>query len=202
MGEILKPAGQWIANNVPLSILIALLIFSFFFKIPKKEIHLFSWLLQKLGNALLGGLRQDVKDLKDDNTRQFNEMKADYIEKITNLKTDLDNFEERTKNSMDGIVTGNNENCKKMQSRLNDIEKKQNLQTASRIRAHVLNFSEDLRRGNARTLEDFNNLLEENKEYKNIVEKYKLENDVYVHALKFINKKYDEFMETDGFAKY
>jgi hypothetical protein len=89
-----------------------------------------------------------------------------------------------------------------MQGRLDEIEKKQDMQTADRIRTHVLNFAEDLRRGNTRTVEDFNLLLGEDKTYEEIMEKYDESNNVYCHAIKFINKKYDEFMESDGFAKY
>ena len=76
------------------------------------------------------------------------------------------------------------------------------MQTADRIRTHVLNFAEDLRRGNSRTEEDFNSLLQEDILYENIIEKYNEKNNVYAHAIKFINKKYDEFNETNGFAKY
>lgn len=195
MSEFFKPAGQWIAQNVPLTVIIILLLLSIFFKIPKKEINILGWILSKLGNCIFGGIRKDIKDLKDDNAEKFEQLKTDTDNRIQTL-------EDQTKASFDEIVLTNNHNCKTMQDRLNEIEKKQDMQTASRIRAHVLNFSEDLRRGNTRTLEDFNNVLDEDKEYEEIVEKYALENNVYVHALKFINKKYDEFMETDGFARY
>ena len=43
--------------------LIVLFLFSLFFKIPKKEVHLLTWLLSKLGDALLGGVKKDIKDL-------------------------------------------------------------------------------------------------------------------------------------------
>jgi len=195
MGEILKPAGQWIASNVPLFILIILLIFSIFFKIPKKEVHLLTWLLSKLGDALLGGVKKDIQDLKDDNSKQFNQLKTDTDSRISQL-------EESTTARFDEIVLTNNHNCQSMQVRLNEIEKKQDLQTTDRIRTHVLNFAEDLRRGNLRTKEDFDLLLDEDKTYNEIVEKHQVSNNVYAHAIKFINKKYDEFMDTDGFARY
>ena len=66
MGEILKPAGQWIAQNIPLTVLIGLLILSIFFKIPRKEINVLGWLIKKLGNLFLGGVRDDIKDLKEE----------------------------------------------------------------------------------------------------------------------------------------
>lgn len=195
MGEILKPAGQWIAANIPLTILIALLIFSIFFKIPKKEVHLLTWLLSKLGDALLGGVKKDIKDLRQENAEKFDQLKDDTDTRITRL-------EDGTTARFDEIVLTNNHNCQTMQTRLNEIEKKQDMQTSDRIRTHILNFAEDLRRGNTRTKEDFDTVMKEDEIYESIVEAYDLKNNVYAHAIKFINKKYDEFTENDGFAKY
>ena len=195
MGEILKPAGQWIAQNIPLTILIALLLFSIFFKIPKKEVHLLTWLLSKLGDALLGGVKKDIKDLRQENSEKFDQLKNDTDTRIARL-------EESTTVRFDEIVLTNNHNCQTMQTRLNEIEKKQDMQTADRIRTHVLNFAEDLRRGNSRTKEDFDLLLKEDEIYEALMEKYDIKNHVYSHAIKFVNKKYDEFTENDGFAKY
>lgn len=195
MGEILKPAGQWIAANIPLTILIALLIFSIFFKIPKKEVHLLTWLLSKLGDALLGGVKKDIKDLRDENSEKFDQLKVDTDTRIARL-------EDSTTARFDEIVLTNNHNCQTMQVRLNEIEKKQDMQTADRIRTHVLNFAEDLRRGNSRTKEDFDLLLKSDEQYEQIMEKYEIKNNVYAHAIRFINKKYDEFTDNDGFAKY
>ena len=195
MGEILKPAGQWIAANIPLTILIALLIFSIFFKIPKKEVHLLSWLLSKLGDALLGGVKKDIKDLRQENSEKFDQLKDDTDTRIARL-------EDSTTARFDEIVLTNNHNCQTMQTRLNEIEKKQDMQTSDRIRTHILNFAEDLRRGNTRTKEDFDTVMKEDEIYESIVEAYDLKNNVYAHAIKFINKKYDEFTENDGFAKY
>ena len=195
MGEILKPAGQWIAQNIPLTILIALLIFSIFFKIPKKEVHLLTWLLSKLGDALLGSVKKDIKDLRQENSEKFDQLKDDTDTRITQL-------EDSTTARFDEIVLTNNHNCQTMQNRLNEIEKKQDMQTADRIRTHILNFAEDLRRGNTRTKEDFDTVMKEDEIYESIVEAYDLKNNVYAHAIKFVNKKYDEFTENDGFAKY
>lgn len=195
MSEVLKPAGQWIAQNVPLFILIVLFVLSLFFKIPKKEVHLWTWLLSKLGNALLGGVREDIKDLRQENSDKFDQLKTDTDERMTQL-------EDSTKAKFDEIVLTNNHNCKTMQTRLSEIEKKQDMQTADRIRTHVLNFAEDLRRGNSRTKEDFDLLLKSDEQYEQIMEKYEIKNNVYAHAIKFINKKYDEFTDNDCFARY
>ena len=195
MGEVLKPVGEWIAHNVPFCVLIVFFIFSLFFKIPKKEVHLFSWILSKLGDALLGGVKKDIKSLHQDNSTKLDQLKTDTDAKFASLS-------ETTNNRFDEIVLKNNNNCLTMQRRLDEIEKKQDMQTADRIRTHVLNFAEDLRRGNSRTKEDFDLLLDEDKAYEQIMEKYDESNNVYCHAIKFVNKKYDEFMEDDRFAKY
>ena len=195
MGEVLKPAGQWIAENVPLFILIILFIISLFFKIPKKEVHFWKWILTKLGNALLDGIKKDIKDLREENIEKFDQLKNDTDTRITRL-------EDNTNAKFEEIVLTNNHNCKTMQSRLDEIEKKQDMQTADRIRTHVLNFAEDLRRGNSRTKEDFDLLLAEDKTYNELVDKHEIKNNVYAHAIKFINKKYDEFMDNDGFARF
>jgi len=195
MGDILKPATEWIAQHVPLFILIVLFILSLFFKIPRKEVHLWSWLLSKFGNVLLSGIRKDIQDLRDENSEKFDQLKDDTDTRITQL-------EDSTKAKFDEIVLTNNHNCQTMQTRLNEIEKKQDMQTADRIRTHVLNFAEDLRRGNSRTKEDFDLLLKEDEAYEALMEKYEIKNNVYAHAIKFVNKKYDEFTDNDGFARY
>ena len=177
MGEVLKPVGVWIANNVPFVVLIVLFVFSLFFKIPKKEMHLWTWLLSKLGNALLGEVRTDIKDLREENTREFAQLKNDTDTRISRL-------EESTV------------------SRFDEIEKKQDMQTADRIRTHIFNFAEDLRRGNTRTKGEFDTIMKEDEIYEAIVLRYGIKNNVYAHAIKFINKKYDEFTENDSFAKY
>lgn len=195
MGDIIKPVTEWIAGNVPWFVLIILFIFSIFFKIPKKEVHLLTWLLSKLGDALLGGIKKDIQDLKQDNAEKFDQLKEDNESRISQL-------EDGTTARFDEIILTNNHNCKTMQARLNEIEKKQDMQTADRIRTHVLNFAEDLRRGNTRTKEDFDLVIKSDKTYEEIMQKYNESNNVYSHAIKFINKKYDEFMENNGFAKY
>ena len=157
--------------------------------------HLLSWLLSKLGDALLGGIKKDIKDLRQENAEKFDQLKDDTDTRITRL-------EDSTTARFDEIVLTNNHNCQTMQTRLNEIEKKQDMQTSDRIRTHILNFAEDLRRGNTRTKEDFDTVMKEDEIYESIVEAYDLKNNVYAHAIKFINKKYDEFTENDGFAKY
>ena len=193
--EFGKAVGDWIIANVGWTVVIVLAILSLFFKIPKKEVHLWTWLLSKFGDALLGGVKKDIQVLHEDSITKLDQLKTDTDTRLTKL-------EESTKKRFDEIVLTNNNNCSTMQARLNEIEKKQDMQTADRIRTHVLNFAEDLRRGNSRTKEDFDLLLDEDKTYELIIEKYGEKNNVYTHAIKFVNKKYDEFMDNDSFARY
>ena len=195
MSELFKPAAQWIVQNIPLSVIIVLFLFSIFFKIPKKEVRIFSWLLSKLGDVLLQSVRADVKDLKEDNAKKFESLKKETDSRIKEL-------EDKTNSSFDSIKTMNNVMCKKMQERLDEIEKKQDMQNVARIRAHVLNFSDDIRKGNERTKEDYDNILSEDKEYNEIIAKYGEPNNVYVHAIKFINDRYDENLAKNTFATY
>ena len=195
MGEFLKPAGQWLANNIPLSVGIGLFILSIFFKVPKKEINILGWVINKLGNAFFGGVRKDIKDLKDDNSAKFNQLQKDTEERIHAL-------EEETKASFAEIKLTYDFNCKTMQTRLNDIEKKQDIQTSDRIRAHVLNFADDLRNGKQKTKEEYENIIEEDSKYETIVNKYELKNNVYTHAIKYIHEKYDESIRLNNFATY
>ena len=195
MGEFFKPAGQWLAQNIPLTVILILLLLSIFFKIPKKEVRVFSWLMTKLGNVLLSDIRKDIQDLKTDNANKFAAFKTDTDNRIDQLKTSTDAV-------FDEIRLTNNYNCKTMKQHLDEVEKKIDMQSAARIRTHVLNFSDDLRKGNQRTKEDYDNILEEDKEYDTIVEKYQIENNVYEHAIKFVNKRYDESMADNSFATY
>jgi len=194
-GEFGKAVADWIIANVGWTIVIILAILSLFFKIPKKEVHLWTWLLSKFGDALLRGVKKDIQDLKDDNSKQFEQLKTDTDTRITKL-------EESTTSRFDEIILTNNHNCQNMQARLNEIEKKQDMQTADRIRTHIFNFAEDLRRGNTRTKGEFDTVMKEDEVYEEIIERYDIKNNVYAHAIKFINKKYDEFTENDGFARY
>ena len=223
MGDLVKPFGQWIANNIPLSIGIALFIFCVFFEISKIKVYPLKWLWKLIS--------WPFRKIDEQRTQSFRNIvigfKSDFDTKLNNMTINIDNQLQTVTNSFDEklneMSTAQNANCTAVKScftelekrfdtldskqseteeRLNKIDKKQDMQTADRIRAHVLNFAEDLRRGNNRTKEDFDVVLKSDEQYEEIMERYEIKNNVYAHAIKFINNKYDEFTEHDGFAKY
>ena len=44
MNDLVKPVGQWIADNIPLSIGISLFLFCLFFEISKIKVYPLKWL--------------------------------------------------------------------------------------------------------------------------------------------------------------
>lgn len=188
MNEILKPAGEWIAQNVSLTVLIVIFILSIFFKIPKKEINVLGWFVGWIGKAFTRELRNDIRDMKKDSNKQ-----------IIELRTDLDAFEERTKASISEMKNGTNVNCELLKGRLDAMEKSNDMQSIRQIKAHVLDFANSCRNGVKHTMEDFKNVLSDNAEYEALVEKYHLKNDVYTEDLKFIKTIYQHCLETNSF---
>lgn len=223
MGDLVKPVGQWIADNIPLTVGIILFIFCLFFEISKIKVYplkwlwkLISWPFRKIDEQRTNSFKNIIITFQSDMETKLDAVTASLDTRFNDVSVTFDN-------KLEEFSTAQNANCTAVKAcftelekrfdtldakqsdtedRLNEIDKKQDMQTADRIRTHVLNFAEDLRRGNTRTLEDFNLIIGEDKDYEQIMEKHNESNNVYCHAIKFINKKYDEFMETDGFAKY
>ena len=223
MGDLVKPVGQWIADNIPLAVGIVLFIFCLFFEISKVKVYplkwlwkLISWPFRKIDEQRTNSFKNIVISFQSDMEQKLDSVTASLDTRFNDITISFDN-------KLNEMSTAQNSNCtavktcftelekrfdtldtkqSETEERLNEIDKKQDMQTADRIRTHVLNFAEDLRRGNRRTKEDFDLLLDEDKAYELIMEKYEESNNVYCHAIKFVNKKYDEFMDNDGFAKY
>ena len=190
MSEFLKPAGQWLSQNVPLSVAIVILIFSIFFKIPKKEVNILGWFIGWIGKAFTRVLRNDIQDMKADSNRQISE-----------LRSDLDAFEERTNTAIANIQTGTDMNCNMLKCRLDQMEKSNDMQTVRQIKAHVLDFANSCLNKRRHTKQDFENIIKENEEYEALVEKYNLKNDVYTEDYKYIMKVYHECQDKGSFLK-
>lgn len=197
MSEFLKPAGQWISQNIPLTVLIVFLILSLFFKIAKIEINPLGWLLGLLGKSLTKDLKKTVLELKDDT----NEKIDDTNNKIADLRSDLDAFEERTNSSINEMRSGTNTNCELLKTRLDQMEKSNDMQTVRQIKAHVLDFANSCLNHRKHTKKDFDNIIKENEEYEALVKKYSLKNDVYKEDFAYIMKVYHSCQDKDNFLR-
>lgn len=214
-----KTVGQLLVNNLSITLIVVLWvigrIFSLF-KIKQKEINPLGWLSGKIGTAVTKDVRKDISDFKTETNEQFRkikkdradkieELKGDYNEKITALRTDLDDFEKKTSKDIGEIKAGTASNCEALKSRLDEMEaaqqKSNDMQTIQTIRAHILDFANSCFNKRKHTKREFENIIEENKLYKKLVEKYEIENDVYKEDYEFILKVYHRCQEEGSFLK-
>jgi len=210
MGEISKTIGQWIVGNVGWTVLIILFLLSCLFKIAKKEIDPLGWVIGWFGRMFTRDVRKDVADLKVETQKKFdevkkdreakvNELKNDYNEKIADLRADLDGFEASTNASINSMKHGTNTNCELLKTRLDQMEKSNDMQTVRQIKAHVLDFANSCMNGRRHTVREFRNIIKENKEYESIVAKYNLENDVYKNDFEYIMEIYHDCKKNRSF---
>ena len=191
MGEALKPVGQWIAQNVPLTVLAVIFLFSIFFKIPKKEIRPIEWFIGWFGKHFTRELRKDIQVMKDDSNKQ-----------IKDLRNDLDAFEERTNKAISDIQTGTTTNCETLKAKLALMERSNDMQTLRQIKAHILDFANSCMNKRRHTKQDFENIIHENEEYEHIVAKYDdITNDVYTEDYNYIMKIYHKCQDEGSFLK-
>ena len=188
MGEISKTVGQWIVNNFGWSVILALFLFSLFFEFSKIKLNPISALCRRIGNAFTSGLKKYIEELKADTNKQIAAL------------------DEKTIKKLDEIQMGSKENCHKMQEKLNEVEwkllnveERQDLQAASRIKSHVFNFAKECYAGVLHTRGDFENLINENKEYEKLVAKHGWENDVYKSEYEYINRVYQKCKDEHKF---
>lgn len=94
--EMAKVVGQWIANHIPLSAIIFLLLLTGVFKITKIEINPIGWIISWIGKFLTKETTEKVKNLKDDMdtfkgqmTKEYQLVKKrlDQIEKSNDLQS-------------------------------------------------------------------------------------------------------------------
>lgn len=208
MGEISKAVGQWIVANVGWSVIIFLFFLSGLFKIVKIEINPIGWILGKIGNALTKDVRNDISVFKENTDKKFNDIKdqrskamEEYDKKITDLRNDLDEFELRAKN---GIIQNRDDcnlNYDRLSSRIDEMQKSNDMQTVRQIKQHVFEFANSCMNKVKHTKKDFDNIISENQDYESYVEKYGLVNDVYTEDYEFIMKIYHICQENNSFLK-
>ena len=179
MNEVLKPVGQWISQNVDMTVLAVIFVFSIFFKIPKKEINILGWFIGWIGKCFSKELRTEII-----------QMRQNFDTKTNDLKNDLDAFKEKAK-----------ENYKSLETRMGNMEESNDMQTIRQIKAHVLDFANSCLNGRKHTKQDFENIIKENEDYESLVSKYGLRNDVYTEDYKYIMKIYHTCQEKHSFLK-
>lgn len=212
MSEVSKAVGQWIVANVGWSIIILLFLLSAIFKITKREIDPLGWVVGWIGKALTKDVRNDISELKKstdlkfqdiqkDRTIKIKELQTDYEQKIADLRTDLDDFESTAKEKMIQLREESSLNCENVTTRLDQMQKSNDMQTVRQIKAHVLEFANSCLNKVKHTKKDFDNIISENQEYESLVEKYGLVNDVYTEDLHYIMKVYHKCQEDNSFLK-
>lgn len=179
MSELSKVVGQWIVNNLGWTVVIILVVLSCLFRLTKREIDPLGWIIGKIGKALTKDVRKDVADLKKETNGT-----------ISDLRSDLDGFEEQSKR-----------NCDFLKVRMDQMEKSNDMQTIRQIKVHVLNFANSCLNKQRHTKQDFDNIIRENEEYEKLVKKYDLTNDVYEEDFGFIMKIYHKCQENSSFLK-
>lgn len=80
-----------------------------------------------------------------------------------------------------------------------DLRRDVDEQRMSAIRSLVLDFSNSCLNKRKHTKEEFDHVLEENKTYEKLVEKYEVDNDVYAEAIAYIKRIYRKRMDRCDF---
>lgn len=80
-----------------------------------------------------------------------------------------------------------------------DLRKDVDEQRMAAIRTLVLDFSNSCLNGRKHTKEEFDHVLEENKVYEKLVERYEIDNDVYKEAIAYIKRIYRKRMDKRDF---
>lgn len=214
MSEIAKAVGQWAVGNLGWTAIIILFLLSGLFRITKKEIDPLGCVIGWFGKAFTKDVRKDIYELKRETTRKFeevkkdraekiNELKNDYNEKISGLREDLDSFEKRTNDSIDEMKNGTALNCEMLKKRLDEMEesnqRSNDMQTIRQIKAHVLEFANSCMNKVKHTKKDFDNIIEENALYENLIKKYNMRNDVYTEDFNYVMKVYHRCQDECSF---
>lgn len=194
MSELGKAVGQLLVNNLSITIVVVLWLLGGLFKITKKEINPLGWLSGKIGNAITKDVRKDVLDLK-----------KEHNEKLTDLRTDLDDFEKKTSKDILDMKDGTARNCAMLKNRIDEMERSQresnDMQTVQTIRSHILDFANSCFNKKKHTKREFENIIDENAKYEELVKKYGIKNNVYKEDYDFILKVYHKCQEEGSFLK-
>ncbi len=84
-----------------------------------------------------------------------------------------------------GVVIG--AMAKLLDVKLNEIHKRDRMS----LRYHIVAFASALRKGEAKTRDEFLSIFEQIDEYNRICEKLKIENHLFLEEVKYINRCYE-----------
>lgn len=129
MGDLLKPAAEWMSHNIPLVVAIGLFIFCIFFEISKIKIYPLKWLwkaiswpFRKVDEQRTQSFKNIVKSLKTDMDTKFEDITNTVDSKIDALSTNVDN-------KIDEMSTSFNESLDKINTtfdqKLNEVSTSQ-----------------------------------------------------------------------------
>lgn len=184
MGDVVKPFGQWISENIPLFVGILLFIFCVFFEISKIKIYPLKWLwksiswpFKKIDEQRTGSFKNLIENLKSDIDTKLLDMSKSSEANCAAVKSCFTNLEKR---------------FDKLDEKQQETEERLDLLAAARIKNHVLNFARQCRQNIPHSHEDFVFLFQENAEYQALVKRYHWDNDVYKHDYAYILRVYDE----------
>ena len=82
---------------------------------------------------------------------------------------------------------------------ISDLRMDVDMQRVSNIRTLVLDFASSCMNGSRHTKEEFDHVLDENKIYKNLCEKYEIENEVYKESYEYIKRVYRKCLDNHRF---
>ena len=178
-----KPVIEWMLQHWGLSIVAILFLLSALFKLTKREIDPLGAVIGWIGRHLTKDVRKDVET----------------------LKTDLDKFEKKTTKDMDDMKKGTAKNCQELKTRLDEMEgaqqKSNDMQTIQTIRSYILDFANSCFNKRKHTKLEFENIIEENSKYEELIKKYDVKNNVYKEDYDFIMKIYHKCQEEGSFLK-
>ena len=186
------------------------------FKLVKKEIDPLGALISWIGKKLTKNVCEDVANLKTETQQKFSEikkdreekveeLKSDYDRKISDLREDLDGFEKRTDGSINEMKAGTVKNCNDLKKRMDEMEKahqkSNDMQSIQTIRSHILDFANSCFNKRRHTKREFENIIEENTCYEELVKKYRIKNNVYKEDFDYIMKVYHRCQDEGSFLR-
>lgn len=200
MNDLIKPFGQWISNNIPLSVGVGLFLFCLFFEISKIKVYPLKWLWKTIS--------WPFKKIDEQRTQSFKNIVARMKEDLDSKLEEMKNASNNNCDTVKGCLSSLETKFSELESRFDSLDKAQD-QTderldklaAARIKNHVLNFARQCRKGEPHSREDFANLFAECKIYDMMIEKYQnmddahkkeWENNVFKHDFAYIERMYDE----------